>query len=751
MIKLHFPKLACFPRTLEPATVSVPFPKGELFDLTRCQIVDRDGNSFPGQFRATTLWPDGSVKWLLVHLQVDLPGNESTDYYLNIDSVQKQCSNRLKVSGNLIDTGVLCVGLSETQDAIFDFIDTPQGRFAKEEITPFMIKDACGNKYVAGAGKNGWEVIEAGPVRAMLRTRGRHHSEKGSYFDYKITLYAYAGKPWIDLEYCVTNTESGKLLVLPKASKELTVSSIRSMTMNVNPASEGEVKTYVAQAAVRTSYLEGETSLLVDEKLLQYAMNEQSPEVLYGTLYGDWQDDKRGVAVTIYQAQQNLPKRIAVCKEGLTIDLIPEESGAVEFIEGVAKTHRIQLLFHSASADREKDITFRSFQYQLPDKPVIDPEVYERSGTFEDIFTTKRNYQVEHYFERLFMSRSNAFGILHWGDNVDAGYTHQGRGNGEDVWVNGEYDAGHAFYLYYITHKSRLAYGAMKCTTEHIMDVDICHHSSDPARYGGQIPHSARHVTKACVPSHEWVEGLIDYYHETGDPDVLEIAVNVGKNIMYALENVIFSQSQASHSAREAGWALFSFVALYLETHDEVWLNYCDRITYSFYEWEKREGSFITLYTNHSTVRTPYMTSVAINALKSFYNVRPSEELKGLILRAAEDMVNHCISEYTGLFFYKELPSVNHSEVIATTLGALTYVYHLSNDIRFLKFGIPTFEAILRTTPSKQRGIRLGYHCMIKFDGSPSNKGFAQSISNLLLFYKAVMDNKLFPESTNIN
>lgn len=743
MIKLHFPKLACYARALEPATVSVPFPKGEIFDFTQCRIMDEEGRIFPGQFRAIAKWPDGSIKWLLVHLQADLPGNDSVNYYLDIASSKEVSNVQMKVTNNLIDTGVLCIGLSETQDALFEYIDTPQGRFAKKEISPFAIKDKCGKEFVAGAGEKGWEVIEAGPVRAMVRTRGRHHSESGSYFDYKITLYAYAGKPWIDLEYCVTNTESGEPLVLKKASEGLTVSGIHSMSLRVNPVPVGAIKTYAAHSKIRTSYKEGEASLLVDGDFLRYAGNEQSPEVLYGTFFGDWHDEKRGIAVSIYQAHQNFPKRIAVGKDGLTVDLIPEETGAVEFIEGVAKTHRIQMLFHPADADRDMDVNFRAYQYQLPDKPVISPEVYERSGIFEDIFSTKHNRKVEFYLEKLFVNRARAFGLLHWGDNPDGGYTFQGRGQGDYVWINGEYDIGHALYLYYITYGSRSAFCAMKCATEHIMDVDICHHSSDPYRYGGHLKHSARHATGGCVPSHEWVEGLIDYYHETGDPDVLEMAVKVGKNIVYLLENLIFSQPQGTFSAREAGWALFALTALYHETQDELWLEYSGKIIDGFYDWEKEMGALMALYTDFSYIRTPFMISVAINAMKSYYDIRPTEELKGLILRSAEDMVKHCISEYSGLFIYKEFPSVSLTVTNTLPLAALTYAYQLSKDVRFLEYGIPTFEDVIRNIPSSQGGTELSYQCMVTGAGD-SNKSFAANTKNILLYYKALMDNDLF-------
>lgn len=751
MIKLHFPKLARYPRAMEPATVSIPFPKGTLSTSANCRIIDENGQLFPGQFRPTALWPDGSVKWLLVHLQADLPGNSSADYYLDIasdnaSSVTDSCEGLLTASPTLVDNGVLRIALPVSAGPLFESIDTPHGCFTKEEISPFTITDKSGNIYTAGTGEKGWEVIESGPVRAMLRTRGRHLGENRTYFDYIITMYIYVGKPWVDLDYRVINTEDGEPLVLEKACEGLTVSHIKSMSLKICPAAAGKVATYTAHSNYRTLYQDGDGELLIDGKYLQFTDSEQSPEVLYGTFYADWHDEKRGVAATIYQAQQNFPKRVAVSKDALTVNLIPEETGEVEFIEGVSKTHRIQLLFHAPDADRHMDITFRTLQYQLPDKPIISPDVYEASGLFEDIFNTKLDRRMELYIEQLFNNRAKTFGILHWGDNPDSGYTLAGRGMGEYVWINGEYDPGRAFFLYYITHGSRSAYGAMKCATEHILDVDICHYGSNPTRYRGHLPHAARHATSICTPSHEWVEGLIDYYHETGDPEVLEIALGVGHNIVYMLEHKIFCQSEDNYAAaREAGWALFSMTALYQETYDEYWLKHCDTIANYFFDWEKKFGAFLAPYTDHTLARVPFMIAVAINALKCLYNIRPTEELKGLIIRSAEDLALNCISEYTGLFFYKELPSLNKSTVIILPLASMTYAYQLSKDVKFLKYGLTTLETLLSNIPSPKSGKKLSYQCMLYAAGSASNKPFAAGAQSLLLYYKALMDNDLFP------
>jgi hypothetical protein len=74
MNTLHFEKISQFDRASEPVTVSIPFAKSTLTDPQH--LVIRDGKAaLPLQRHALAYWADGSVKWLLVHLQPNLPGN----------------------------------------------------------------------------------------------------------------------------------------------------------------------------------------------------------------------------------------------------------------------------------------------------------------------------------------------------------------------------------------------------------------------------------------------------------------------------------------------------------------------------------------------------------------------------------------------------------------------------------------------------------------------------------------------------
>ena len=84
MNTLYFEKISQFDRCAEPVTVSIPFAAGALTDPARLVIRDNDV-ALPTQARALATWSDGSVKWLLVHFQPDLPDNRDKTLTFDID------------------------------------------------------------------------------------------------------------------------------------------------------------------------------------------------------------------------------------------------------------------------------------------------------------------------------------------------------------------------------------------------------------------------------------------------------------------------------------------------------------------------------------------------------------------------------------------------------------------------------------------------------------------------------------------
>jgi uncharacterized protein YyaL (SSP411 family) len=267
------------------------------------------------------------------------------------------------------------------------------------------------------------------------------------------------------------------------------------------------------------------------------------------------------------------------------------------------------------------------------------------------------------------------------------------------------------------------------------MDVDVCHYHRDPLYIGGQWEHTAGHtINGVMVCSHEWVEGLLDYYHFTGDERGLETATGIGDNILRLLELPMY-QKPGEANARETGWALRALTALYIETHDDKWLGKCERIVNDFKVWEDTFGNWLAPYTDNTAVRVVFMISIAVGSLMRYYRVFPDPKIKDMIIRAVDDMIENCYVEDWGLFYYKELPSLARLGNNTLVLEALTAAYDLTGDESYLSYGMGTFTKAIEDTPGYDGKKQKIENAVIV--GSASSKNFAQSFAPLAGFYRA--------------
>ena len=527
----------------------------------------------------------------------------------------------------------------------------------------------------------------------------------------------------------------------------------------VSETDMGSVRTIAASSNYKTDYYLGKNgtrvSRIIDSEFLMKEANEHFAEVFYGTFFADFTDSEGGVCATIFQAQQNYPKAVAADNDGATLYLVPENVEEVVLESGMSREQKFLLHFHSAE-ESINALNDRSIVYQMPYRPYVSPEVHRDSGVWPDIFVPEvkdsqsmsadktRSFSMNPapglLVERNLIARadthSRAYGMLNFGDSYDSNYTAQGRGGGKLVWCNNEYDYPHACALLFAKTGIRRFLDYNIASVSHWMDVDVCHYHKDPLYIGGQWEHTAGHVQNGVmVCSHEWVEGLLDYYHFTGDERGLETAIGIGENVVKLLDLPMY-QKAGEANARETGWALRTLTALFIETSDKKWLIKCEKILDDFKIWEKQYGHWLAPYTDNTIIRVGFMISVAVGSLARYYRQFPDEELKGLILRAVDDLIENCYEERWGIFYYKELPSLNRLGNNTLLLEALTIAYDLSGDPRYLEYGLETFRNAISDSPSYTSAKKKQENSVIV--GSASSKNFAQSMIPIAGFYRAL-------------
>ena len=740
MIQINIDKLYKYDRKAEPCFIGFPLPKGKLTDTDHISLFAKD-TRLPLQTKVTSRYEDGSIRFVFLRFLADLPANRAMTIDCDLNSSTDQAiashnpvSVEMTKDGAVLKTvsdetgSLFCMELKNQSDHLIESVTADGTTYAGGTFEGPVLREKEQNGAYAIKTEN-WEIVEEGPVCAIVKTAGTHTlagSAKTLRFEVRITVWA--GKPWAEVSYRIINTSMEPL-------------RINSLQYRLNLNSQEATRTCVANSNYKTEYTVRENGELVSKTIdadwLIREANEHFAEVFYGTFFADHTDSEGGVCATVFQAHQNVPKALEADQKGIRIMLVPEGVGEVTMQGGMAREQKFLLHFHKAEETLES-LNDRSIVYQMPYRPYVSPQVHKEAGVWPTVFPAKANFSVETNLIERADGHCRAYGMLNFGDSYDSNYTAQGRGNGKLVWCNNEYDYPHSCAILYARTGMRrfLDYTIASCT--HWMDVDVCHYHTDPLFVGGQWEHTAGHVINGVmVCSHQWVEGLLDYYHFTGDERGLETAIGIGQNIQRLLDTPAYAKVGEAN-ARETGWALRTLTALYVETHDSSWIEKCDRIVNDFKVWEDTYGNWLAPYTDNTQVRVGFMISVAVGSLMRYYNVFPKQEIKDMILRQVDDLIENCYVKDWGVFYYKELPSLNRVGNNTLLLEALTYAYDLSGDSRYLEYGVETFKHAIADAPGYNSTKRKEEDAVLV--GNMSSKMFGQSMIPLSVYYRAVSE-----------
>src|SRR4051794_24659382 len=81
-IPIHVTEPLGIDRARFPVTRGVPLPEGTAREPLGARLTDARGRPVPLQTRSLSHWPDGSVKWLLLDFQTDVPAGGRSVYTL---------------------------------------------------------------------------------------------------------------------------------------------------------------------------------------------------------------------------------------------------------------------------------------------------------------------------------------------------------------------------------------------------------------------------------------------------------------------------------------------------------------------------------------------------------------------------------------------------------------------------------------------------------------------------------------------
>jgi len=189
------------------------------------------------------------------------------------------------------------------------------------------------------------------------------------------------------------------------------------------------------------------------------------------------------------------------------------------------------------------------------------------------------------------------------------------------------------------------------------------------------------------------VEGLFDAWYLFGDEEARAAALGIGENILRHMARPE-NRDPARTSTRDMGWALRAMLALYRETNDQRYIEACRPIVDLFKRWHVDYPGLLSPYTDHSQVRVVFMNSLTLVSLARYHRRFPDEALRQLILAETDDLIRNGRNR-NGLFYYKELPSLQRQASTVMILQLSGEAFRLSGDARYLEAGLPDLEHYL--------------------------------------------------------
>ncbi len=598
----------------EPITTGVPFPEGALASADNVRLLD-GAAEVPLQVTVTGSYPDGSVRWLLLDFQADVPPDGRT---LTLE----------------FGEGVTRAPVPEPMS-----VDLLAVRMRS---LPYFVDDA-GVEYRADMA-DAPEIELAGPLRSVVTSRGWYADDAGERkCRYIVRIHSYRGKAYVRIFYTWIMTEDSRELRFTDIGLRIPMPVERAIFGTADGAAERivapEQPTYLLQYAN-------------DGSLIQSAGAREEIGRAPGWFATDWQGGHCIVACRDFW--QLFPKELEATSEGMTFHTwpahgvadpdrevtdanlqymwfahegdvldfqVPEEVYGHEgehseyemrYVRssenanglGIAKTHELLLSFGDGQADAEQAATLNA-RLQHPPIAMASPEWVCASGVFGMTLPVdeERFGPYEAMFsgtfdaERRMQEFTEDYGLWNFGGS------HTGwdaaRGRWDDVyrtWRNTHHGCCRVPWVLYVRSgdPKYLRYGVRNARK--ILDEGFVHWTNEEfaaLEYPRGKVLGALNDYKGLVPWHSgtrltdynsMTDFALWYWHMTGDRWGFEVAKQWG--------DAVVEQNRSPFGHREGAGTCAAMIELYKDTLDERYFAYAEKLAQHLISTQNEDGSF---------------------------------------------------------------------------------------------------------------------------------------------------------------
>lgn len=559
----------------EPLRFGVPIERSALTDTDDLAVIDEAGTGVPFQYRILDRWPDATIKWVLLDLQLHVAPESSQTLYLTLADAGSnkgapissprniECKDTLqagKVELEFADSGhALVAGAKAGERRLLG----PSGLFVN-------LRDAEGKDHrgvVRGA-----RIEDDGPVRTTVVIEGDFSLDEPDVpLEFAATLSMYSDTSLVTVELDLHNPRAalhpGNLwdlgdpgscffrdvsLVLDLGCAAQDTYWYHASTPEMVPISETPWVVYQDSSGGEnwnsSNHVDATGQLTVSLRGFEVRSGDGAgvlsrgdraePVVVMAT-------ETTTVAVTVADFWQNFPTAIRCESDSISIGLFPDECVApFELQGGERKRHVAWLDLDAAGDDR---------RLQAVGKPlsvVIDAEWLSRTRALPYFVPADERDDADYrqYVDSIVRGEHSFFNTREvvdeygWRNFGDLYADHEAAMTDSAFPLvshyNNQYDFVHAAAIHYLRTGDARWRRLMSDAARHTIDIDIYHTDQDrPAYNGGMFWHTDHYKDAATAthrtysrangsprnygggPSNEhlYTSGLLLYHFLTGD------------------------------------------------------------------------------------------------------------------------------------------------------------------------------------------------------------------------------------------
>jgi len=533
-------------RTREPVRLGVPISRGLLNAPDDIALIDAEQRPIPVQGRCLALWPDRSIKWLLLDFFADLEPNSKRPYFI-VDKASKSEKTDIKKLSTIefiehsshfsIDTGKAQFVINKTLPALISEAVLQDNSMVSKNGLQVQLTDS--KERLLKPQIDNYKIENSGPLRTTVVAEGRFiASQKPLPIVFKSRMSFFASASAVKIEFLIRNTQAA---VHPGGLWDLGDPGslfFKDLSIRLQPHSE------VNHIAWYSERLEEDTQTSTSQPWSIYqnssggeCWNSRNHVDRFGELsvsfrgyrVCEWQAGDRRVlsegmraqpalrlvtssgwlAVTVKDFWQNFPKALRWDGEYLDIGLFPGGSGNnFELQGGEQKRHVIFLDFGLP----EQETAIPMLQHPL--HAWVDPVWVEETAAVS-FFVPQQDDPNQDYVKYIthIVEGSNAFvnkreiideyGWRHFGDlYADHEAVNE---TGPDPLIshyNNQYDFIYGAFIHYLRTGDRRWYQLMDEAARHTVDIDIYHTDEDKSAYNHGLFWHTDHYKDVATCSH---------------------------------------------------------------------------------------------------------------------------------------------------------------------------------------------------------------------------------------------------------